>query len=207
MRAGMAVRRVDGGASPAPAAPALRLVPPGAAAPGPGWLMRQCDRLFNATSLVSTSPLLDIRAFEWTCALRRGWLDVSEEAREVAADEPVRADLHPRTAAILAGIPGLLSAAFERIQPGVHATPWPRARRAVLTCQLGLDIPRCGDLRMRVGGRMVRWAEGETLLFDETQADARWNDSETAGLVLTVLVRRPLRQPGRWIADRLLNRP
>jgi beta-hydroxylase len=196
---------VEGGAPTQPNLPALHLIERGEATPPPSWIAMQCDRLFTATSLVSTAPLLDIRAFDWTCTLRRQWLDIANEARGVVADRPVRGETDPRTALIVAGIPGILSAGFERIESGVHGSPRPYAGRAMLTCQLGLHIPRGGDLRMRVGGRMVRWAEGETLVFDETQADAMWNDGGEAGLVLTIRLKRPLRQPGRWLADRLLG--
>jgi aspartyl/asparaginyl beta-hydroxylase (cupin superfamily) len=200
-----AIRQVIGMGTPAAALPVLHVVP-SAGLPRPGWLAAQCDRLFAATSLVPTLPLLDVRAFDWTCALRRHWADLDGESRDVASGRPVCLDSHPLTWKTASAIPGFVSARFERIEPGVHATARPRAGRALLTCHLGLQIPRAGDLRMRVGGRMVRWAEGETLLFDETQADARWNDGMVAGLVLAVRLRRPLRQPGRWLADRLLAR-
>jgi beta-hydroxylase len=204
MRSGVAVQRVGTGASARPDWPSLHLVANGEAAK-PNWFVAQCDRLFTATSLVATAPLLDIRAFDWTCMLRRRWLDIGEEARGVTANRQVCAEADPCTAAIVGAIPDMLSASFERVEPGVQGSRRPRAGRAVLTCQLGLDIPREGDLRMRVGGRMARWAEGETLVFDETQADAVWNDGSRAGVVLTVRVKRPLRQPGRWLADRLLR--
>lgn len=205
MKHEVAAWQMDGDMSPA--APALHLVP-GADAHrslGAAWIMQRCDRLFAATSLVGTAPVLDFRAFAWTCALRRRWLDVAEEAGRMTAAGDVCPIGHPMTADLLGGIPDMVSARFEVIEPGVRATRRPRAGRAVLTCQLGLTIPRDGDLRLRVGGRMVRWAEGETLLFDETQADAMWNDGAQPGLVLSVRLKRPLRQPGRWLADRMLR--
>ncbi|ODP36611.1 hypothetical protein BFL28_04675 [Sphingomonas turrisvirgatae] len=195
---------MEGAAWTEPAAP-LRLVARELSPPtvsSPAWLTRQVDRVVAASSLVPMTPLLDIRAFPWTCALRGR---VAEIAHEASAGRSVEPRAHPLTAALLGVIPGLVSARFVPIEPGVHAMARPKAGRMVLTCHLGLVIPREGDLRLRVGKRTVRWAEGETLMFDETQADAWWNDGDRAGLVLALRVRRPLRQPGRWLADRLLR--
>ena len=58
---------------------------------------------------------------------------------------------------------------------------------------------------MRIGGRVVRWAEGETLVFDETRPHEVWNDTAEARVVLVVRFRRPLRPPVRWLADLLVR--
>ena len=62
-----------------------------------------------------------------------------------------------------------------------------------------------GDVRMRVGDRIVRWAEGETLVFDDTYDHEVWNDSQGTRVVLLVQFERPLRNPGKWIADLFLG--
>lgn len=195
--------------APAGAARRLALVRPDAGAPRAGvgarWIDALADRLMCRSSLVPTAPLLDVRAFDWTCDLRAHWQVVREEARGRADGTPVTALEFPATAALLTRIPGLHAARFELLPPGAHAGRHAAGARALLTCHLGLDVPRGGDLRMRLGERVVRWAQGETLLFDATRARAWWNDSVECGRVLAIEVRRPMCQPGRWIADRLLR--
>ena len=77
--------------------------------------------------------------------------------------------------------------------------------KGLLTCHLGLIVPRDGDVRMRVKNRTVRWAEGETLMFDDTYDHEVWNDASATRVVLLIQVRRPLRQPGKWVADAFLG--
>jgi aspartyl/asparaginyl beta-hydroxylase (cupin superfamily) len=206
---GMAVPHEDRHETSAAGAPRLRLVrgegrgrEGGAAA---RWIGTVADRLMCRSSLVPVAPLLDVRAFEWTRDLRAHWRVIRDEARECAAATAVSAAHHPATAAILSRIPGLHAAWFELLPSGAHAVARPRGGRALLTCHLGLAVPRDGDLRMRLGERVVRWAQGETLLFDATQAPGWWNDNDEAGLVLAAQMRRPMRQPGRWIAEALLR--
>ncbi len=169
------------------------------------------------------APVLDVRAFDWTGGLRDHWRTIRDEARFAALDgdragaegrfalwrrggrEAVNAARCPATAAAVAAIPGLDSASFSVLPPGAHVPVQRGPTRGLLTCHLGLIVPRDGDARMRVGDRVIRWAEGETLVFDDTYEHEAWNDSGSTRVVLRVRVRRPLRQPGRWIADALLR--
>ncbi len=182
------------------------------------------NRVIAASSLVSTKPLLDVRDFGWTAELRRRWAEIRVEALALTGPDfspsasgtvPLWRDggaigewlaRCPRTAEAIAAVPGLHSAAFAVLSPGAHIGPTRSATKALITCQLGVTVPRDGDVRMRLRDRVVRWAEGETLLFDETCPHEVWNDSRDARIVLLVRFARPLRQPGRWIADRVLRR-
>ncbi|MEP7006106.1 MAG: aspartyl/asparaginyl beta-hydroxylase domain-containing protein, partial [Sphingomonas bacterium] len=74
-----------------------------------------------------------------------------------------------------------------------------------VTCHLGLIVPRDGDVRMRVGNRVVRWAEGETLVFDDTYDHEVWNETSGTRALLLIQFERPLRRPGKWIADAFLK--
>lgn len=186
-------------------------------------LNRIADRVIGEFSLVPVAPVLDVRAFGWTRGLRDNWRAIRDEARaamlgedQARADgrftlwrrgdrEPANAVRCPATAAAVATIPGLDSASFSVLPPGAYVPVQRGPTRGLLTCHLGLIVPRDGDARMRVGDRMVRWAEGETLVFDDTYDHEVWNDSGGTGVVLRVRVRRPLRQPGRWSADTLLR--
>ena len=110
----------------------------------------------------------------------------------------------PATAALVRDIPGLNSAFFSILAPGTHIPPHRGVTKGLITCHLGLVIPRDGDARLRIGDRVLRWAEGETLVFDDTYDHEVWNDSAGTRVVLAIQFRRPLRNPGRWLAERLL---
>jgi beta-hydroxylase len=107
----------------------------------------------------------------------------------------------PRTAAVVEQIPGLNSAFFSILAPGTHIPEHRGVTKGLITCHLGLIVPRDGDVRMRVHDRIVRWAEGETLVFDDTYQHEVWNDTQNTRVVLLIQFERPLRNPGKWFAD------
>ncbi|CAN5479534.1 hypothetical protein BH09PSE4_BH09PSE4_04260 [soil metagenome] len=107
----------------------------------------------------------------------------------------------PKTREVVEAIPGLNSAFFSILAPGTHIPDHRGVTKALITCHLGLIVPRDGDVRMRVDDRIVRWAEGETLIFDDTYHHEVWNETSGTRVVLLVQFERPLRNPGRAIAD------
>lgn len=111
----------------------------------------------------------------------------------------------PHTARALAAIPGLNSAFFSILAPGTHIPDHRGVTKGLITCHLGLIIPRDGDVRMRVDDQIVRWADGETLIFDDTYRHEVWNDSTMTRVVLLIHIERPLRQPGKWFSDLFLG--
>ena len=111
----------------------------------------------------------------------------------------------PKTAAIVARIPQLNSAFFSILAPGTHIPAHRGVTKGLITCHLGLIVPRDGDVRMRVDDRVVRWAEGETLVFDDTYDHEVWNDTAGTRVVLLIQFERPLKRPGKWIADLFLG--
>lgn len=111
----------------------------------------------------------------------------------------------PATAALVEKIPGLNSAFFSILEPGTHIPAHRGVTKGLITCHLGLIVPHDGDVRMRVDERIVRWAEGETLVFDDTYDHEVWNDTSGTRVVLLIQFERPLRQPGKWFADLFLN--
>lgn len=111
----------------------------------------------------------------------------------------------PRTAALVGQIPGLNSAFFSILAPGTHIPDHRGVTKGLITCHLGLVVPRDGDVRMRIDDRIVRWAEGETLVFDDTYRHEVWNETGGTRVVLLVQFERPLRQPGKAIADLFLR--
>ena len=114
------------------------------------------------------------------------------------------ADRCPRTAALVEQIPGLNSAFFSILAPGTHIPEHRGVTKGLITCHLGLIVPRDGDVRMRVHDRVVRWAEGETLVFDDTYQHEVWNETAGTRVVLLVQFERPLRNPGKWLAEKFL---
>ncbi|WP_242096391.1 aspartyl/asparaginyl beta-hydroxylase domain-containing protein [Sphingomonas sp. CROZ-RG-20F-R02-07] len=107
----------------------------------------------------------------------------------------------PQTRDVVERIPGLNSAFFSILAPGTHIPEHRGVTKGLITCHLGLIVPRDGDVRMRVHDRIVRWAEGETLVFDDTYQHEVWNDTQNTRVVLLIQFERPLRQPGKWFAD------
>lgn len=176
-------------------------------------LRRASDAAIGFWSQIPNDPVLDIRLFPWTAGLRTDWQAIRDEAvalRPALAaawrhGEWIEVDetRMPVTAAALAQVPGLRSAGVSFLAPGAHVSLHRGTTRALVTCQLGLSVPRDGDARMRIDGRVVRWAEGETLVFDDTAPHEIWNDTAAPRIVLVVRFARPLRQPARWLAERL----
>ncbi|WP_294192444.1 aspartyl/asparaginyl beta-hydroxylase domain-containing protein [uncultured Sphingomonas sp.] len=111
----------------------------------------------------------------------------------------------PRTKSAIEAIPGLNSAFFSILAPGTHIPAHRGVTKGLITCHLGLIVPRDGDVRMRVNDRVVRWSEGQTLVFDDTYDHEVWNDTESTRVVLLIQFERPLRQPGKWFADLFLG--
>jgi beta-hydroxylase len=181
------------------------------------------DRLIAASSLVSNAPVLDMRDFAWTALLRADWRTIRDEAVAVARGDarsdawrpfflwgysfPIEDNIArcPKTAAIVAQIPGLNSAYFSILAPGAHIPEHRGVTKGLITCHLALIVPRDGDVRMRVGNRVMRWAEGETLVFDDTYSHELWNETGGTRVVLLIQFARPLRNPGKWVADAFLR--
>jgi beta-hydroxylase len=109
----------------------------------------------------------------------------------------------PKTAALVARIPDLNTAFFSILAPGAHIPAHRGVTKGLLTCHLGLIVPE-GRLEMAVGPERVRWKPGETILFDDSWTHEVWNDTAETRVILLMQVRRPLRAPGKWLADAFL---
>lgn len=103
----------------------------------------------------------------------------------------------PKTAALLAEVPGLTTAFFSILAPGKHIPPHRGPWRGVLRYHLGLLIPEpaeaCG---ISVGGEIAHWREGESMIFDDCYEHLAWNDTDRTRVVLFLDVLRPCRFPG-----------
>jgi beta-hydroxylase len=105
----------------------------------------------------------------------------------------------PRTAALLASLPGLENAWFSILAPGYHIPPHRGPTRAFVRCHLGLRVPaqaeRCW---IRVGDEICHWREGECLLFDDTYEHEVLNDTDEFRAVLFLDIDRPMDRLGTW---------
>lgn len=112
----------------------------------------------------------------------------------------------PRLGALLADVPGLVSAIYSIVGPGAHIRRHRGVSKAIMTAHLGLIVPDNAEAcRMQVGDRTVIWRAGEVAVFDDTYHHEVWNDTDQVRVVLLIQFRRPMRQPGRLIADALVG--
>jgi beta-hydroxylase len=133
--------------------------------------------------------------------------DVQEEQRMLTDDDRwkvfllygygVRLDENcrrcPETARLVESIPGMTTAMFSILRRGKHIPPHRGPYKGVLRYHLGLRVP--AGCRIRVGDEVRHWAEGRSLVFDDTHEHEAWNDSDEDRVVLFVDVLRPLPEP------------
>jgi ornithine lipid ester-linked acyl 2-hydroxylase len=112
----------------------------------------------------------------------------------------------PETARLLGEIPGMTTAMFSILSPHKKIPPHGGPYKGVLRYHLGLVVPEpaeaCG---IRVGPDVRHWAEGRSLVFDDTFEHEAWNDTDALRVVLFVDVKRPLRRPARWLNEAVLK--
>ncbi len=112
----------------------------------------------------------------------------------------------PQTARLVDRIAGLQSAFFSILGAGVHIPRHQGATKAVLTCHLGVHIPKQRkDCRIEVGGHIYAWREGEAFVFDDMYDHEVWNDTDEERIVLLIHVKRPERFPGSLVRDAMLS--
>ena len=95
----------------------------------------------------------------------------------------------PRTASLVADVPGVTTAGFSRMAPGTHIKPHVGWVRTVYRLHMGLVVPT--DCALRVGSETRSWREGECLIFDDTVEHEAWNRSAESRVVLLLDFLRP----------------
>ena len=111
----------------------------------------------------------------------------------------------PRTTALVERIPGLNSAFFSILVPGTQIPPHTGVTKALLTCHLGIRVPREAErCRMRVADRIVSWRAGEALVFDDTYEHEVANDTDEIRVVLLIQFRRPVDRLGQLVGGLFL---
>jgi beta-hydroxylase len=101
----------------------------------------------------------------------------------------------PETVRLLRTIPGMKTALFSILAPGKHIPEHCGPYKGVLRYHLGLVIPAGGGCRIRVKDEIHPWAEGKSLIFDDSHPHEAWNDSSSHRVVLFVDFVRPLPFP------------
>jgi beta-hydroxylase len=110
----------------------------------------------------------------------------------------------PKTAALVEKVPDLNSAFFSILLPGTHIKRHRGPTKALVTCHLGLMVPEGDSCRMTLDGEEVGWREGRWLMFDDTYRHEVRHEGDTPRIILLIQVKRPLRAPGKQIADLFL---
>ena len=111
----------------------------------------------------------------------------------------------PKTSAALANVPGLVTALFSILEPGMHVGRHRGVSKGILIAHLGLRVPNdASQCRMEVEDQSVHWQEGATLVFDDTFPHEVWNDTTDHRVILLIQFRRPMKFPGRLITRLLV---
>jgi beta-hydroxylase len=106
----------------------------------------------------------------------------------------------PRTAELIERVPGMKTAFFSILGPGVRLPPHRGPWKGFIRYHLGLIVPGPPEkLGIMVGEETAHWEEGKSLVFDDTYVHSVWNDTDKTRVVLFLDVERPCRFPGNLI--------
>ena len=111
------------------------------------------------------------------------------------------AGLCPVTTQEVEKIPGLISAFYSVHAPGTHLPRHYGPTKGTITCHLALKVPEAKGCRISVDDKEHEWYEGKCFVFDDTYYHEVWNDTDEDRVILLIQFERPLRQPGKAIAD------
>lgn len=107
--------------------------------------------------------------------------------------------LCPRSAAIIAQVPGIRAAMFSFLPPGAELTVHADPMACSLRYHLGLDTPNSEDCHIVVDDHKLVWRDGMDFVFDETYPHHVRNDTNSYRLILMCDVVRPMHLPGRIV--------
>ncbi|MBI2800522.1 MAG: aspartyl/asparaginyl beta-hydroxylase domain-containing protein [Gammaproteobacteria bacterium] len=99
----------------------------------------------------------------------------------------------PRTAELLATVPGLGNAMFSVLLPGKYIPEHRGPYKGLLRYHLALRVPESTEsCWIDVKGERRHWREGESLIFDDSFVHSAGNDSGAIRVVLFLDFPRPL---------------
>jgi beta-hydroxylase len=106
----------------------------------------------------------------------------------------------PETARLCKEIPGMKTAFYSILAPGKHLPAHRGPYKGVMRYHLGLLIPEpATECAIRVDTETRHWAEGKSMIFDDTYEHEAWNHTDKTRVVLFVDFVRPLRQPAKLV--------
>ena len=106
----------------------------------------------------------------------------------------------PRTASVLASLPGMRTAMFSILAPHYHIEPHKGPTRAVIRAHLGLKIPKERQkVWIRVHDQFLHWEEGKVVLFDDAYEHEVRNDTDEFRAVLFIDIDRPMDRIGTLV--------
>lgn len=97
--------------------------------------------------------------------------------------------LCPETARLVKRIPGMMTAVFSKLAPGVQIAPHRGEPAGLLRYHLGLVVPEGCALRIGDDTRSIR--DGGSMVFDDTYEHQAWNNSDRTRVVLLVDFKSP----------------
>ena len=101
---------------------------------------------------------------------------------------------------MLETIPNLQTAWFSILAPGAHITPHKGVTKGIVTCHLGLIVPKDRDnCYLRVEDERLNWEPGKIFVFDDTAVHEVRNDTDEERVVLLWHVDRPMKAPARLL--------
>lgn len=112
----------------------------------------------------------------------------------------------PETMKALGHVPGLVTALFSILEPGMHVRRHEGVSKAILVAHLGLRVPKDNQrCWMEVETTPVHWHEGASFVFDDTYEHEVWNDTDEYRVILLMQFVRPMTFIGRALANLLIQ--
>lgn len=116
---------------------------------------------------------------------------------------PENCERVPRTAEIVAKVPGLCSALFSILEAGGEIPSQNGVTKGMLNSHFGLSVPtNTGKCWIEIGGERHQWQPGRLVIFDDTYKHSVHNQTKEIRGILFLQVERPVFGTAR-IAQRL----
>lgn len=109
------------------------------------------------------------------------------------ADIPSARELAPKTMALIDQVPSMNLALFACLNPGKKINNHHDPFAFTLRYSLGLSTPNSDESGIIVNGDDYKWADGESIIFDETYFHRAYNDSDVPRIILMTDIDRPLK--------------
>ena len=106
---------------------------------------------------------------------------------------PSAYELAPKTMALLDQVPAMNMALFACLNPGKKINNHHDPFAFTVRYSLGLSTPNSDKSGLIVNGEDYKWADGDSIIFDETYMHCAYNETDVPRIILMTDVDRPLR--------------